>query len=87
MRDSQLPLRAITTIEIKFLDKFEMNAIMKALTPDNINFPKGLSMQSFSKGDTLLFKFFCNTEVETLINTVDEVLSHISVAKKVINDD
>jgi hypothetical protein len=64
-----------------------MNAIMKALTPDNINFPKGLSMQSFSKGDTLLFKFFCNTEVETLINTVDEVLSHISVAKKVINDD
>jgi hypothetical protein len=87
MRDSQLPLRVITTIEIKFLDKFEMNAIMKALTPDNINFPKGLSMQSFSKGDTLLFKFFCNTEVETLINTVDEVLSHISVAKKVINDD
>ena len=64
-----------------------MNAIMKALTPDNINFPKGLSMQSFSKGNTLFFKFFCNTEVETLINTVDEVLSHISLAKKVINDD
>jgi hypothetical protein len=87
MRDSQLPLRVITTIEIKFLDKFEMNAIMKALTPDNINFPKGLSMQSFSKDNTLFFKFFCNTEVETLINTVDEVLSHISLAKKVINDD
>lgn len=87
MGDSQLPLRVITTIEIKFLDKFEMNAIMKALTPDNINFPKGLSMQSFSKGNTLFFKFFCNTEVETLINTVDEVLSHISLAKKVINDD
>ena len=87
MRDSQLPLRVITTIEIKFLDKCEMNAIMKALTPDNINFPKGLSMQSFSKDNTLFFKFFCNTEVETLINTVDEVLSHISLAKKVINDD
>lgn len=87
MRDSQLPLRVITTIEIKFLDKFRMNAIMKALTPDNINFPKGLSMQSFSKDNTLFFKFFCNTEVETLINTVDEVLSHISLAKKVINDD
>jgi hypothetical protein len=87
MGDSQLPLRVITTIEIKFLDKFEMNAIMKALTPDNINFPKGLSMQSFSKDNTLFFKFFCNTEVETLINTVDEVLSHISLAKKVINDD
>jgi len=64
-----------------------MNAIMRALTPDNINFPKALSMQSFSKGDTLFFEFFCNAEIETLINTVDEVLNHISVAKKVINDD
>jgi len=64
-----------------------MNAIMKALTPDNINFPKALSMKSFSKGNTLFFEFFCNTEIETLINTVDEVLNHISVAKKVINDD
>jgi hypothetical protein len=87
MRDSQLPLRVIITIEIKFLDKFEMNAIMKALTPDNINFPKALSMQSFSKGNTLFFEFFCNAEIETLISTVDEVLNHISVAKKVINDD
>lgn len=87
MTDSHLPLKIITIIEIKFQKKSEMNAIMKALIPDNVNFPKGLSMQLFSKGNTLFFEFFCNVKIETLINTIDEVLSHISVVKKVITFD
>jgi hypothetical protein len=87
MTDSHLPLKIITIIEIKFQKKYEMNAIMKALIPDNVNFPKGLSMQLFSKGNTLFFEFFCNVKIETLINTIDEVLSHISVVKKVITVD
>ncbi|HZI72357.1 MAG TPA: KEOPS complex subunit Pcc1 [Nitrososphaeraceae archaeon] len=87
MTDSHLPLKIITIIEIKFQKKSEMNAIMKALIPDNVNFPKGLSMQLFSKGNTLFFEFFCNVKIETLINTIDEVLSHISVIKKVITVD
>jgi hypothetical protein len=87
MTDSHLPLKIITIIEIKFQKKSEMNAIMKALIPDNVNFPKGLSMQLFSKGNTLFFEFFCNVKIETLINTIDEVLSHISVVKKVITVD
>ena len=87
MTDSHLPLKIITIIEIKFQKKSEMNAIMKALIPDTVNFPKGLSMQLFSKGNTLFFEFFCNVKIETLINTIDEVLSHISVIKKVITVD
>lgn len=87
MTDSHLPLKIITIIEIKFQKKSEMNAIMKALIPDNVNFPKGLSMQLFSKGNTLFFEFFCNVKIETLINTIDEVLSHISIIKKVITVD
>jgi hypothetical protein len=64
-----------------------MNAIMKALIPDNINFPKGLSMQMFSKDNNiLLLEFFCNVGIETLLNTVDEVLHHVSIAKKVITN-
>jgi hypothetical protein len=87
MTDSQLPLKITTIIEIKFQKKSEMNAIMKALIPDNVNFPKGLSMGLFSRGNTLFFEFFCNVKIETLINTIDEVLSHISVVKKVITVD
>jgi hypothetical protein len=76
-----------SVIEIKFSKKAEMNAIMKALIPDNINFPSGLSMQMFSKDNNiLLLEFFCNVGIETLLNTVDEVLDHISIAKKVITN-
>jgi hypothetical protein len=57
---------------------------MKALIPDNVNFPKGLSMRMFSKDNTLFLEFFCNVGIETLLNTIDEVLDHISMAKKVI---
>ena len=76
-----------SVIEIKFSKKAEMNAIMKALIPDNINFPNGLSMQMFSKDNNiLLLESFCNVGIETLLNTLDEVLDHISIAKKVITN-
>ena len=82
MTDSQLPLKITIIIEIKFQKKSEINAIMKALIPDNVNFPNGLSMEMFSKDNTLFFQFFWNVKTETLINTIDEVLNHISIAKK-----
>ena len=88
MPNSKLPLEIIIIIEIKFSKKSEMYAIMKALIPDNVNFPKGLSMEMFSNNNnTLLIKFFCNIKIETLINTIDEVLDFISLAKKVISGD
>ena len=59
---------------------------MKALIPDNINFPKGLSMKSFSQDDILVFEFLSKNGISTLANTIDEVLEHISIARKVIND-
>ncbi|HYZ50562.1 MAG TPA: KEOPS complex subunit Pcc1 [Nitrososphaeraceae archaeon] len=76
----------MSVIEIKFSKNAEMNAIMKALIPDNINFPKGLSMRMFYKDNILFLEFFCNVGFETLLNTIDEVLDHISIAKKVIAD-
>jgi hypothetical protein len=59
---------------------------MKALIPDNVNFPKGLSMKSFSQDDTLVLEFLSKNGINTLANTIDEVLEHISIARKVIND-
>jgi hypothetical protein len=81
-----MKINVMSVIEIKFSKNAEMNAIMKALIPDNINFPKGLSMRMFYKGNILFLEFFCNVGFETLLNTIDEVLDHISIAKKVIAD-
>ena len=59
---------------------------MKALMPDNVNFPKGLSMTIFSRDNTLVFELLSKIGINTLLNTIDEVLEHISIARKVIRD-
>jgi hypothetical protein len=85
MPNSQPLLKITLIIELKFSKQSETEAILKALIPDNINFPKGLSMDMSSKNNTTIFiKFSSRTEIGTLINTVDEVLQDISLAKKVI---
>jgi hypothetical protein len=59
---------------------------MKALMPDNVNFPKGLSMKIFSRDNTLVLELLSKIGINTLLNTIDEVLEHISIARKVIRD-
>jgi hypothetical protein len=73
-------------VKIKLSGKSELQAIMKALIPDNVKFPKGLSMKSFSQEDMLVLEFLSKNGINTLANTIDEVLEHISIARKVIND-
>jgi hypothetical protein len=85
MLNSQPLLEVTLIIELKFSNQSETEAILKALIPDNINFPEGLSMDLSSKDNTTIYiKFSSSTEIGTLINTVDEVLQDISLAKKVI---
>lgn len=73
-------------VEIRLSGNSELRAIMKALMPDNVNFPKGLSMEIFSRDNTLVLELLSKIGTNTLLNTIDEVLEHISIARKVIRD-
>ena len=81
-----MSLEVTVIVEITFSRKSEMKAIMKALIPDNVSFPDGLTMEMFSKDNTLFLQFTSGSELGSLINTIDEVLDHISIAKRVISD-
>jgi hypothetical protein len=60
---------------------------VKALIPDNVNFPKGLSMKMFSRGSMLAIELTGkNIPTPVMLSTLDELLDHISVAKKVMAD-
>ena len=59
-------------------------AIKKALEPDNIDFPKDLSLKIENIGDQLVVSFKNRGDTKKLISTVDEVLEHIQLALKVI---
>jgi hypothetical protein len=72
-------------VEIAFSSSAEAKAAVKALIPDNVNFPKGLSMKMFSRGSTLAIDLTGkNVPTATMLSTLDELLEHISLAKKVI---
>lgn len=60
-------------------------SILKALIPDNVNFPKGLSLKMFTRGPILHIQI-CGKSVssETLASTLDEILEHVSLCKKVM---
>jgi hypothetical protein len=84
----KLPIRNLDIhvgAKIPFSSIAEAEATVKALIPDNINFPKGLSMKLFSRGSIVAIELTGkNVPTATLLSTLDEILEHISVANKVM---
>jgi hypothetical protein len=66
------------------ISKKKAEAVKKALGPDNVNFPKGLSLYVENIDSKLVFNFESKESMKQLVGTVDEVLEHIQVALKVI---
>ena len=60
------------------------SSIKKALEPDNINFPSGLSLDIEQKGNCLILNFQNEGDMKKLISTIDEVLEHANIALEVI---
>jgi hypothetical protein len=58
--------------------------VKKALEPDNVNFPEGVSLYVENIDNKLVFNFESKKNMKQLIGTVDEVMEHIQVALKVI---
>ena len=58
--------------------------VRKALEPDNVNFPEGLSLYVENVDNKLVFNFESKNNMKQLIGTIDEVMEHIQVALKVI---
>ena len=71
-------------ISLNNLSKEKAQTIKKALDPDNVNFPSGLSLNVENFDNKLIFEFENEENMKKLIATVDEVLSHVQVALKVI---
>ena len=55
-------------------------AVEKSLEPDNVNFPKGLSMKVEKIDNKLVFNFQNNGNMKKLISTIDQVLEHVHVS-------
>lgn len=85
IRNLRRQLDVTVSVDIPFSSSAEAKAAVKALIPDNVNFPNGLAMKMFSRGATIAIELTGkNVPVATILSTLDEVLEHISVSKKVM---
>ncbi len=66
------------------LSKEKAETVKKALEPDNVNFPKGLSLYIENIDNKLVFNFEGKENMKKLIGSIDEVLEHVQVVLKVI---
>jgi len=71
-------------ITLDNISKEKVETVKKALDPDNVNFPIGLSLNVKKVENKLVFNFKNEDSMKKLIGTVDEVLAHVQVALKVI---
>lgn len=66
------------------ISKEKAETVKKALEPDNVDFPEGLSLNVENTNNKLIFNFKSKKNIKQLTSTVDEVMEHIQVALKVI---
>lgn len=86
-RLDQHHLSTSISIDVEFTDGIKAKTALKALTPDNINFPDGLTMRMFCNGAFLSIELESNSvPMVTVISTLDEVLEHIAVTIKLLEN-
>ncbi len=60
----------------------EAEAVVDAISPDNIDAPEGLTVKTTRLGAKVLTKIECRTKLLTFISTIDDVMSAVSIAEK-----
>ena len=71
-------------VTLNNISKEKAETVKKALEPDNVDFPDGLSLYVENIDNKLVFNFESKKNMKQLTSTVDEVMEHIQVALKVI---
>lgn len=75
-------MRAV--IKLKYKTERTARAVAEAVSPDNAEAPAGLSVKTFSKGKAVTTLIECDRRLETLLSTVDDLLSCTQVAEKAV---
>jgi tRNA threonylcarbamoyladenosine modification (KEOPS) complex Pcc1 subunit len=90
-KDSEFCIDTKILIECK--EEKEVQTIFKSLDPDNKEFPEGLEMELQTNRTQFLLKVGFRDKngrknnINTLINTIEEIMEHIAIIKEVTKID
>lgn len=84
-RNTQQHLDTSVSVRVDFGTKMRSSAAVKALIPDNVSFPEGLSVKMFARGSKVVTQVRGkNVPMKTILSTLDEILEHLSVCQRVL---
>lgn len=88
MTKNSRPPEVGITVKVQFHSALQARAAVKALIPDNVNLPEGLTLSMFSRGKTVHVSIGSHRSImASAARTLDEILEHISVSRKVMAQD
>ncbi len=79
-----MSLKCLVQVTLNNISKKKADTIRKALEPDNVDFPKNLTLEIENFDNKLVFNFQGQDNMKTLIATIDEVLEHVQLSLNVI---
>ena len=71
-----------TEIKLTYKNEKEAQAVTEAVSPDNMEVPTGLQIETVQNGSEVNTKINCQKNLSTLIATIDDLLACVSVAEK-----
>ena len=75
--------RSEVVLRIRYEDEASAEAVMKAISPDNLK-AEGISVDASASGGVVEVRVTCSKGVGSLVATLDDVLSCIGAAEKAL---
>ena len=63
----------------------EANAVVDAISPDNVRIPEDLTIKTIRQGRKVLTNIECEAGLLTFIATIDDLLEAISIAERSVS--
>jgi hypothetical protein len=73
-----------TNIQINYCDEITATAIHKAISPDNMDVPKGTHIRTYVNGVTLEIRVHSERSIGSLVSTLDDLLSCVKAAERTL---
>ena len=61
------------------------DSVAKSVSPDNYEIPLGLEIETIQENMSVVTKITSKKSLETLLSTIDDLLSCIQIAERVVN--
>jgi hypothetical protein len=82
---SKIIEKSYTEIWLNYDSKKYAESVADSVSPDNVETPLGLEVETLHENITVITKITSKKSLETLLSTIDDLLSCVQISERVIN--